>query len=410
MNTKPTPLELANRLIATATPGGSIFDNNKDAFRVFGMGNGITISKEHAQAYTMALQHLLESNKDILHSYSMSTFEKRVVGLIVPHVIDGTQLQQQDIRAFLQELVAVPATGHDVYRPIFGVILDTTKGPVDLGPYRVFDTFAHAAELAAEMDGREGDLELDPKPQYVIRTQVFAREDAKALELADAQFETFERVIRFMMGIGNRYEVGVLNYREAARRQSLVLSAEHSSTSHGRDQFTQPLPLHNPVFTDGAYGFDRIWCLLGTSTRNEVEGRLLLAVEWIGQSLSERVPSSAFFKATIALEILFTPQKSDLITPSILAQISESVALLMGEDAQSRHELEALAKRLYGLRSKIAHAGKTDVNLDDLFTVQDLASAVVRKLLTAEALQSVSKAADLQQLFKSMKYGCPGIV
>src|SRR5689334_18737515 len=131
MNTKPTPLELANRLISTATPGGSIFDNNRDAFRVFGMGDGITISKAQAQEYTTALQQLLESNKDILNSYSMSTFEKRVVAFIIPHVINGTELQQKDVREFLQGLVAAPSTIHDVYRPIFGIILDPAKGPID---------------------------------------------------------------------------------------------------------------------------------------------------------------------------------------------------------------------------------------------------------------------------------------
>jgi hypothetical protein len=139
---------------------------------------------------------------------------------------------------------------------------------------------------------------------------------------------------------------------------------------------------------------------------NELTKKVLLAVDWIGQSIAEKVASSAFIKAAIALEVLFSPKK-EFISSSITAQISESVAMLLGSNAESRFQTEKEVKDLYGIRSKVAHEGKTDVAYADLAEVQHLAREVVIKMLTLESLKTLATGQDLQQFLKSQKYGCP---
>jgi hypothetical protein len=156
-------------------------------------------------------------------------------------------------------------------------------------------------------------------------------------------------------------------------------------------------------------GFDRVWQCLASASISEIEKRLLLALEWIGQSLNENAPASAFLKSAIALEVLFTYQEKSLINTSILAQVSENVAMLLGTDMQSRQELEAEVKRLYSMRSSIAHAGNNDVNQADLDAIQDIARNIVVKILTAESLKEVTSITEMYKYFKSLKYSCTAI-
>lgn len=115
--------------------------------------------------------------------------------------------------------------------------------------------------------------------------------------------------------------------------------------------------------------------------------------------------SSAFIKAAITLEILFNEQKSDLLTKGIAAQICESVALLLGTDLDSKMALEKDLKRLYGIRSGIAHAGKNDIKVHDLDLMQGLARQSVIRVMTHLAFKNLHKASDMTILFKKMKYG-----
>lgn len=408
MDTKATPLELVIQLISSAELGAGVFGNDPDVFRAFGVEHGVQIKKANAKVYLNSLEQLYESNREIYSSYSLQHFEKSVLKLIHPPLTGGPMPTQKDVSAFLQGLVSVPLEKHAVYRPIFGIEFEGTS-PVTLGPFRVFSRQAHAAELSADMAETLEVSDFYLEVPYLIRCSVVARESTKALELADARFESFERVVRFMIGPNENFEIGILNFRGSKQRQSIVLSNQSGTSSSGIDKFTQMLPIDEPHFVSSTSGFTRVWALLSSSSRNEIENRLLLAIEWIGQSLTERVPSSAFLKAAIALEILFTPQKSDYITPSIASQISESIAMVIGHDAESRHEIESIVKKLYGLRSGIAHAGKTDVRQQDLANIQHLARNVVLRLLTSATLRPAKTAVEMQKLFKTMKYSCPAI-
>jgi hypothetical protein len=136
--------------------------------------------------------------------------------------------------------------------------------------------------------------------------------------------------------------------------------------------------------------------------------KILLAVDWVGQSIAEKVSSSAFIKAAIALEVLFTPEKGSF-APSIVFQITENVTLLLGKDEESRARGEREFKRLYDIRSSIAHAGKTDVERTDLVSIQEMARQVIFKLLTAPSVKDCATPDELSKVLKKLKYSCPPV-
>lgn len=156
---------------------------------------------------------------------------------------------------------------------------------------------------------------------------------------------------------------------------------------------------------DPRIGFDAIWGMFDIASPSEMKQRVLLAIDWIGESYDEQVASSAFIKAAIALEILFNEQKSEFLTKGIAAQISESVALLLGRDVDSKMSLEKEVKSLYGVRSGIAHAGKNDIKARDLESIQGIARQSVIRVMTDPVFKDVNTASAMTILFKKLKYG-----
>lgn len=402
MNQKIDLAEIANRLIGYAVPGGPLppmrdFPRSK---------SGISICVANIDQYYSDVRELFAADRDVMGTYTIKTFESRVMDFIAPFVLSANAAEKTDVQAFIHSLKTPSLQAHDVYRPIYGVEIEDGVGPVELGVFTIYHTHRHAAELDAVMNGRRESALVDSTEHYLIRTRVQAREDLKARELGDELFEQFEYAIRCMLGPGSSYKVSVSYSLEPADSRSIVLNSHRGSSEVGRTPRIPTFMINDPHFLNSEFGFDRLWQHLGAMGNNELMKKVLLAVDWIGQSIAEKVPSSAFIKAAIALEVLFSPKK-EFISSSITAQISESAAMLLGDNVESRFQTEKEVKDLYGIRSKVAHEGKTDVAYTDLAAVQNLAREVVIKMLTLESLKSLATGQDLQQFLKSQKYGCP---
>jgi hypothetical protein len=405
MNPKITVATIANDIVSCFT-SGSVFEMDEEQYRCFGLDSGIAVSYENSEKYVKALQQLFELDKNIHATYTYDTFERRVADLAYPHVVEKTAPGQAEVMAFFKELASAPIDTQNVFRPILGIKLPHSKAPFVLGPYTLFDTYFHREQLMLGLSKKQQGLLEDDTPPFLIQVTVQARESTKALEIADAMFERFERVIRFMMGQRiSKFEVGILNYQGMVRRRAIVLGKDFGSSGRDKVGPTQPLSLDDPYFADPERGFDKIWENFEKPSTTLAQ-RLLLAVEWVGQSYGERVPSIAFIKAAISLELLFTPTEGGFVTPSIISQLSESVALVVGKDVESRHRIEADVKRLYKIRSAIAHAGMTEVKMVDLTLIQQLARGIVMKMFVAPSLNSLSSVDEMFAHFKSMKYSC----
>ncbi len=398
-------VQIANRLIACAVPAEHPFRSMRKYPR---NSDGIAIPAAKFQEYYSAVKELFAVEKTLAASYAVVTFEKAIIKFIAPHVIAGTQVDKAAVREFLQGLVSLPVTEHQIYRPIKGIVKDSGRGPLTLGPFTIYHTNADASQLDESMRGRLGTVLLDKSEHYLIKVQVKAREPVKALELANVLFERFEGAIRFMVGPNSGFSVSILTQSTPLDKRAIVLNISGGSSEIGRDPIIRHLDIDDTYFLDREVGYDRIWKIFDSTANNELCKKILLAVDWVGQSIAEKVPSSAFIKATIALEVLLSPPK-EFISASITFQISESVAMLLGTDSASRIRLETEAKRLYSIRSGVAHKGIAEVEPSDLEAMQDMARGVIAKILTAPALENVADGVEMRKLFKSMKYNCPEI-
>jgi hypothetical protein len=93
-----------------------------------------------------------------------------------------------------------------------------------------------------------------------------------------------------------------------------------------------------------------------------------------------------------------------VIIPSIMAQISESCAFVIGGGNTSPLEIEREVKRLYGVRSSVVHSGKDSVDPKDLDAFILICRQVVLRLLTDSEFRQINSVAKLSEHFRGKRY------
>ena len=138
---------------------------------------------------------------------------------------------------------------------------------------------------------------------------------------------------------------------------------------------------------------------------NIIEEKLVTAINWIGMAIAERNTSIAFVQAMFAIETLLQNDiKGEPITKSIVATIAEAIAFIMGSDYESRKFLEKDFKRLYGLRSKIAHGKGNDVSGADLDRVIYLARNLVYSFIKKPEIREAKSMIMITNYIEKMRY------
>lgn len=221
-------------------------------------------------------------------------------------------------------------------------------------------------------------------------------------------FYRFELLFRLFIGRRTlRLEVGILNYIGPQSRARFVLP-EKGGMNHGTslEGPIQPVPLNDPYFSSPAPPYRRLF-ELASRKNNELEKHVLRCAEWTGQAMSDPNAASAFVKAAIALEVMFSANEKGVITPSIMAQIAESCAFLLGDEKTPPWDIEHEVKRLYGIRSAVVHSGKDSVEEGDLNSLISICRRVIDVLLSGNELLGIDSMNKLAEYFRRRKYSRP---
>nr|WP_274601715.1 HEPN domain-containing protein [Stenotrophomonas maltophilia] len=147
-----------------------------------------------------------------------------------------------------------------------------------------------------------------------------------------------------------------------------------------------------------------LWNATKNSSTPALHQRLMNAAKWLGDSYLESDKASAFIKAAIALEVLFTSNEKSIISPSILSSISESVACILGDDLKTRISLEKRLKDHYSTRSAIAHSGKNNVSQSDVEEFRWMVRQAIARVMGTPTLRDLGTIEKLHEHLKSLKY------
>ncbi|OSP49366.1 hypothetical protein B7G55_15975 [Aeromonas hydrophila] len=398
--------EAINEIIDIAEIG-NYFGKKNVSVQSFGLGdNAINFVNQNKERYYAAASKAFYDDSEISSTYAFKKYQDLLINHFHQFILDKKKISKADAVTFCSAIKEEAPKTFSVLRDIHGIILEKTEEPLILGKYRIYNFQYHKGLIEARTKLKPELIWFNDEPNYLIEWDAKARHFEKAIEIADEQFERFELILRYIIGNPTtRFEVGILNYQGWRNRRAYIFSEDgHSFSSHSNHGSIEPIPLDNQYFRSEEAGHKYAWEITSEVNLNKFQKRVVLAIEWIGQSIAEPSPQSAFLKAAIALEIIFTYSEKSIITPSILNQISEGTALILGENVADRIELESKVKYLYSLRSAIVHSGNKNISKEDHESMLFVARSVIAKLLTSEKLREISSIEKLYELLKSTKY------
>lgn len=94
--------------------------------------------------------------------------------------------------------------------------------------------------------------------------------------------------------------------------------------------------------------------------KNNLELALMKSIEWIGMSIIEQYDDIAITEIVNGFETVLRYDDGGPLTKSIQGQISENVALLVGNSLEERKQLISTCKDMYRFRSSVAHGSRKE--------------------------------------------------
>jgi hypothetical protein len=402
---KPTTLAQLND-IAELFIKGNPPTAGRVGSRIFGLGEEETVfvHRENVEVFDKAVGSLLDSLTRIKGTLSRGVFVDKLIPLIRERKLSGKEFTRHEAEEFERMICDLPLQKYRVIREIFGVMLTPGTMPLTMGDFQIgfgTDMFRSVRERPiVSQTMKPEDFE-----KLYIECSVDARDEDRALEIADVLFHRFELIFRVLIGRRTRYlEVGVLNYVGPQLRASFALVEDgRIFYGSGWQGALQPVPLNDPYFSLLPAPFPRLFELV-SQQNNELEKHVVRCAEWTGEAIGDRNAATAFVKGAIALEVMFSASEKGIITPSIMAQIAESCALLLGHDEVHACKVEREVKRLYSIRSSVVHSGKDTVDETDLDSLVRVCGGVITALLSREEFIDIKNMSGLADYFKRRKY------
>jgi hypothetical protein len=405
---KQKTLEFLNHITKLFVKGSSPAGSRLGS-RSFGLDEDvITLIGENVEAFDDAVDELIASFPNMKGTLSKQVFQAKLIPQIRDKKLKGAEFTLQEAEEFEKSICGLSLCKYRVVRQIFGLALSQQPKTIALGDFvigtgnQLFGSSKDTGILALSI--KPEDLE-----QWYIQCIVEARDTDRAREIADLLFYRFELIFRVLIGLRtDNYEVGILNYVGPRMRNAIVLSDGSVSQNLAWDGALQLIPIDNPYFSSPTPPFPRLFQLISREN-TELEKHVVRCAEWTGQALSDANAASAFVKGAIALEVMFSANEKGIITPSIMSQIAESCAFLLGNDATPPWEFEREVKRLYGIRSAVVHSGKDSVDIDDLNLLIQICREVIAKLLTDKDFAETDTMNKLAEYFRRKKYAYASI-
>jgi len=336
---------------------------------------------------------------------SMKWLSRRIINLCGEKHSTGGRFAREDVDLLEREIAGMPVTQVRVIRGVSGAIFSGESQPIKLGRFTLYDKSQHSELIIGD---RNYDLNEtfagESMHKVLAECTVAAAEPRKIKELAALEFQWLESILAFM--IGNRdYEFGIVNI--PAARQSLIytVSGDSFGVSVEYNGKVNDVPLTNELFVNPCAPFCRLMQLTEENA-NSLERKLMRSVEWVAQSLREPSTASAFVKAAIALEALFKTDEKSPFTPSLVAQLAEGCAQVLGTSVEECLKISKEIRELYGIRSKIVHSGSISASLIDLNRLISYSRSVIMALLSDPKYLGLESPRELNMMLLKMKYTC----
>ncbi|AOK19911.1 hypothetical protein WT26_29210 [Burkholderia cepacia] len=323
-------------------------------------------------------------------------------------------LVAERVASFSNKLNDLPLVDYKVIKSFYGVTINGSDAPVKFGPLVVYELPRHANEITkllpwADHSGIRG----EKHERTVVECSTKARDEVKALELANIVFNAFDLLIAFLLSEKyTDHSLGILRMNLAPHQDAIISTRGGIfSGDEVRNLSNDLLDISNlsEFLPNGREDMLDQFLDIVISPKNDLEKRISTAVEWTGEAYSDSNRSSAYLKTVIALEALLKIDEKGIITPSIMSSIAEQCAYLNGRSIEECLTIERKVKTLYGRRSKIAHTGFTSVSAKDLRETRAFVRDTIWNFLHFAKKLNLSSVDAFQSTLRQRKYRDGGL-
>jgi hypothetical protein len=231
------------------------------------------VGYETCTKYQDDLEKLFFSNKEISSTYTLKKFENELINLIRVLKNESRTCKGENFTELINTLLKVEIQESEILYNFFGA---TMREPsIQYGEFTIYDKEKSIDLLVSKYPFLQN-KELYSDNLYskiIIGVKVKARENDKAVEIADKLCETFENVFSYAISdLTHLRRIGILNFRGWTSVNRIVCNNNSMGFNGKNDPFLS-VDIDHPFFKNETQGNDLIWNLI-TKEKNEIEKRL----------------------------------------------------------------------------------------------------------------------------------------
>ncbi|AZB71730.1 HEPN domain-containing protein [Synechococcus elongatus] len=201
-------------------------------------------------------------------------------------------------------------------------------------------------------------------------------EPIRAIEVAKEEVRRSMDLLRLgikaIQGINDRSRIGIAGDHPTARVEALAIS--ELNLNNQIDLVGHPLQVNNQ-FVDELEKLELF--LISEALRKEkctdLEEAIIRSIHWFSVAVCQDEKSNAFLLLVVSLEVLFKPNQGS----SIASTVAESIAFLLARTKEERLETAKLVRKFYGMRSSVAHSGRSSFSEKDLYQLMIISMEVI---------------------------------
>ena len=381
-------------------------DHSKEPYKSFGIDkyNITFLGFDKLEKFQIGLETMFISNKEISETWPLKKFETEFVNLIRQLKNEKRPCESKDVELLFEKFTKSDVQESEILYELYGATMNLPK--LILGDFTIYDFDLSITELTERFPYLvHHDLYFsDRKSKYLLGIKVKARDNDKAVEIANKLCEIFENVFSYMIAdLKHERTVGVFNFR-GWRTTKIVVCNNDSMGFQGKNSIFLPVNIDDPFFTDTSQGNDKVWFLITKPQKTEIEKRLLNAIEWIGKAIYDIDLSKSLVQFVFAIEGMLQQNEKAVITPSIVSQLSDWLAFIINDNLEQRKKISKYFKDIYQKRSAIAHGAAKTIDIQDLVMALQISKLMTIAFLTNKPFCDIKTMEELNKYITDLKF------
>lgn len=285
-------------------------------------------------------------------------------------------------------LTSIPLKEYTLVTRIYGIGLKYKNYAIQLGNYLICDydylvtTFATDQNIKPSIDIFKAPISA-LENCFIIHKKINAIDAKKAETIFFNKIEQFINAILFHVAfccddnekISYKNSNIMINYMCIGNNERTIdISSQNQSLINPQYEFFEEF------FDDDKKNIYK-WIDNDNSQLKEIERRLKISIDWIGQSLRESNLIKRFTFLCIALETLLSDKPSGVMEQGTTYRLREYSAFLATDDPVKRIEIYNKIRNLYNERSAISHSGTSkNLQLKHYYELLEIIYSITKKM------------------------------